>query len=760
LEGPKNSNNLSTIKLIVFLNFPAILIFMGHFPNNLQPDSLDCGPVCLKNIAQFYGKQIPLSIIREMTYLNREGVSLVALSDAAETLGFRTTGGKIHLSALEQVMLPAILHWDQNHFVVLYQIKKKRKETILKIANPASGLETFSASEFMDHWAFSSVQGQPGGIILLLEPTPGFFKTGSPRREKKGFGFLTSYLKPYKKLIIQVIIGFLTGTLISLMFPFLTQTIIDVGITSHDLNFIVLVLIAQLVLIISQTAVEFIRSWILLHIGARVSISLISDYLIHLMQLPIRFFDTRLNGDLRQRIEDNNRIHSFLTTDLINMSFGVFLFVIYSIVLLFYSWKILAVFLLGSGTYGFWIFLFMKKRKELDDKRFEAKAANQSNLFQMITGMQEIKLNNCEKQKRWEWERIQIKLFKVSAKALILHQNQMTGSVLINQVKNFVIIFLAAKSVTEGEMTLGMLVAVEFIIGQLNAPIQQFVSFISAAQDARMSLERLSEIREQLREDSSGTGTINILPDKKDIFIDNVTFQYEGPRSPKVIDAISLRIQANSITAIVGPSGSGKTTLVKLLLGFYSPVDGKIMVGNDPLEHYSKKLWRDQCGAVMQDGFIFSDTIAGNIAVGDDTPDQQRLIQSVSIANIREFIDSLPLGYNTKIGQDGVGLSQGQKQRILIARVIYKNPAFLILDEATNALDAGNESVILKNLNAVYKGKTVVVIAHRLSTVKEADCIVVVENGKIVESGTHRELTLKKGAYYHLVKNQLELGQE
>jgi ATP-binding cassette, subfamily B, bacterial len=759
LEGPKNSNILSTFKLNVFLNFPAILHNMGHFPNKLQPDTLDCGPVCLENIALFYGKQIPLATIREMTYQNREGVSLIALSDAAEKMGYRTNGGRIRPGALEQVMLPAILHWDQNHFVVLYKIKKRRKETVYFISNPATGLEEYSTVEFMNHWAFSSVQGEPGGIVLLLEPTSGFFKDKSVPAEKKGFGFLAGYLKPFKKQIIRVIFGFLTATLISLLFPFLTQAIIDVGIKTNDLSFIVLVLVAQLVLIISQTAVGFIRSWIMLHVGARVSIALISDYLIHLMQLPIRFFDTRLTGDLRQRIEDNNRIQSFLTSELISMSFGMFLFVVYSIVLAFYSWKILAIFIFGSVAYGIWIFLFMKRRKMLDDKRFEVQAANHSNLYQMISGMQEIKLNNCEKQKLWDWERIQVRLFHVSVKALVLHQNQQAGSVFINQVKNIAIIFLAAKSVLDGEMTLGMLVAVEFIIGQLNAPVQQFVSFISAAQDARMSLGRLSEIHDKVPEDPSGTGKISMLPENEAIFIDHVTFQYEGPRSPKVLDDISLLIKARGVTAIVGPSGSGKTTLVKLLLGFYPPVDGEIRLGGESIEHYNRKLWRKFCGAVMQDGFIFSDTIAGNICVGDDIPDQQKIVNAATLANISDFIDSLPLGYNTKIGQEGIGLSQGQKQRILIARVIYKNPAFLILDEATNALDAGNESVILENMKSFCQGKTVLVIAHRLSTVKEADYIAVLESGKIVESGTHEELTLKRGAYYHLVKNQLELGQ-
>lgn len=732
---------------------------MGHFPDNLQSDSLDCGPACLKNVAQYYGNQIPLAVIREMTWQNREGVSLIALSDAAEKMGFRTSAGKVTISALEKVRLPAILHWDQNHFVVLYKIKKKKKDTLYGISDPASGLKIVPSKDFKDHWASLTLQGESGGIILLVEPAPGFKKSAAGFKTSKGFGFLFRYLNPYKKLFIQVVTGFITGALISLLFPFLSQAIVDTGIGSGNLHFILLVLIAQLVLIISQTAVHFIRSWILLHAGARVSIALISDYLMHLMQLPVRFFDTRLTGDLRQRIEDNNRIQSFLTTELINMSFGVFMFIIYSFVLAFYSLKILIIFIGGSLAYGMWIFLFMKRRQELDNRRFETMAANQGNLNQMISGMQEIKLNNCEKQKRWEWEKIQLRLFNVSVKSLLLHQHQQAGSVLIHQVKNFVIIFLAARSVTDGEMTLGMLVAVEFIIGQLNAPVQQFVTFISAAQDARTSLERLREIEDKPGEDSPGMEKLIDPPDDKDILAENVTFQYEGPRSPKVLDELSFRIQARKVTAIVGPSGSGKTTLVKLLLGFYPPVEGSILLGETPLDQFDTKAWRNHCGAVMQDGFIFSDTIAGNITVGDDHPDHQKLLDAVSMAQIRDFIESLPLGYNTKIGQDGIGLSQGQKQRILIARAVYKNPSLLILDEATNALDTVNENEIMHNLKAFCRGRTVLVIAHRLSTVKDADFIAVLEKGRITESGTHQELILKKGTYFHLVKNQLELEE-
>lgn len=732
---------------------------MAKFPFYQQPDAMDCGPTCLRMVAKFYGKHFSMNVLRDMTFQTREGVSLLTLSDAAEKIGFRTIGARLGISQLEQIHLPALLHWNQNHFVVLYKIAGKgKKEREYQVADPADGLVKYSSKEFKRFWATTVSDDEPAGVVLLIEPTPSFYREDGEPENRAGLGFLMKYLRPYRKLITQLLLGFLTGSLLSLLFPFLTQAIVDVGITTNNLSFIVLVLVAQLVLMVSQTAVGFIRSWIMLHVSARVSISLISDFLIKLMKLPVRFFDTKMIGDLRQRIDDNQRIQSFLTTNLVNMSFGIFIFIIYSFVLAYYSWSILAIFYAGSALYVLWISLFMKKRKELDNRRFEEAAANQSNVYQLITGMQEIKLNNCEKQKRWEWERIQARLFRVSVKALMLHQNQQAGSVFINQTKNILIIFVAARSVLDGNMTLGMLVAVQFIIGQLNGPIQDFISFVTAAQDARISLDRLGEIHDKENEEDVATPRNRELPSIKELYIDNLMFQYEGPKSPKVLEGINLHIPENKVTAIVGPSGSGKTTLIKLLLGFYKPVDGKIRLGDIDLNQYSMEWWRRNCGVVMQDGFIFSDTIANNIAVGESSPDKSRLLRAVEVANIRETIESLPLRYNTKIGQEGIGLSHGQKQRILIARAVYKDPAFLFFDEATNALDAINEKVIIENLSGFYRGKTVVVVAHRLSTVRGADQIIVLQEGKIAETGTHGNLVKKRGAYYNLVKNQLELG--
>lgn len=731
---------------------------MPKFPHYQQPDAMDCGPTSLRIVAKYFGRHFNLETLRELTWKTREGVSLLTISDAAEKIGFRTQGMRLTLGKLMEAPVPLILHWNQNHFVVLYKIKKKRKGVVFCISDPAHGLVEYNQDEFLKCWASTQQDGSPAGIALLLEPTADFFREEGENVNKAGFRYLFSYLKPYRKLITQLVLGFLTGSLLSLIFPFLTQAIVDVGITTNNLSFIVLVLVAQLVLTVSQTAVGFIRSWIMLHTSTRISISLISDFLIKLMKLPIRFFDTKMIGDLRQRIDDNQRIQSFLTGNLISMSFGVFIFVIYSFVMAYYDWTILLIFYIGSTLYVGWIMLFLKKRKVLDYKRFNVAAANQSNVYQLITGMQEIKLNNCEKQKRWEWERIQAKLFKVSVKGLMLSQNQQAGSTLINQTKNILISFIAAKAVVEGNMTLGMMMAVQYIIGQLNSPINEFIGFIQAGQDAKISLERLGEIHNKEEEEKPEMSYNYELPLNKDIFVKNLSFHYEGPKSPKVLNNINLIIPQNKVTAIVGSSGSGKTTLIKLLLGFYPPNEGKIEIGGIELTHFSMEMWRSKCGVVMQDGFIFSDSIANNIAVGEDFPDKDRLLYAVKMANVHEYIENLPLRYNTKIGQEGVGLSQGQRQRILIARAIYKNPEYLFFDEATNALDANNEKVIVENLNDFYNGKTVVTVAHRLSTVKNAGQIVVLEKGEIVEVGNHSELVARKGAYYHLVKNQLELG--
>lgn len=716
---------------------------------------MDCGPTCLRMVARYYGKSITLQQLRSLSKTTREGSSLLGISDAAEKIGFRTLGIKVsYEKLLEDAPLPCIAHWNQNHFVVIYKIKR---DTIY-IADPGHGLLKYSKEEFLKSWQSDHHEG----ILLLLEPTPEFSEDDAlsqDEKHKRGFSFLFRYLFKYKKLLTQLIIGLVAGSLLQLLFPFLTQSIVDIGVQHSDMHFIYLVLLAQLMLFVGRTTIEIIRSWILMHISSRINISLVSDFFVKLMKLPISFFDVKMTGDIMQRINDHHRIESFLTSATLNVLFSFVNLIVFSIVLAVYSLKIFAVFIIGSALYFLWITFFLKQRADLDYKRFSQNSQNQSKVMELITGMQEIKLHNAERQKRWQWENIQVRLFKINIKGLSLEQTQNAGSGLINELKNIFITFLSAKLVIDNSISLGTMLSISYIIGQLNSPIMQLVGFTQNLQDARLSLERLSEIHNKADEEPVGQQDPNIEIEKESpIRLNNVSFQYTGVYGDMVLKDLDLLIPQNKITAIVGSSGSGKTTLMKLLLKFYEPVSGEIKVAEQNLGSISAKAWRSVCGVVMQEGYIFSDTIANNIAIGVEDIDKKRLQQACSIANIKDHIESLPLGYNTKIGMDGIGLSTGQKQRILIARAVYKNPDYLFFDEATSALDATNEKIIMNNLDQFFKGKTVVVIAHRLSTVKNADQIIVLEKGKIVELGDHAQLTARKGSYYELVKNQLELG--
>ena len=724
-----------------------------YFTN--QHDAMDCGPTCLKMIAQYHGRTFSLEKLRELCRISKEGVSMLGISIAAENIGFKTLGVHINFNQLkDEVPMPCIVHWKQNHFVVVYRIKRGK----VYVADPAHGLIKYDIKEFLSCWISTRNDDKPEGIALLLEPQPDFFKSDGETLDKTKFSFVLQYLKPYRKLVFQLLLGMLLGTLLQLIFPFLTQGIVDYGIGTNNLNFVTTILIAQLTLYAAQTSVDFLRSWILLHISTRINISIISDFLIKLMKLPIGFFDTKMIGDLLQRIGDHHRIESFLTSSTLNTIFSFISLIVFICVLAFYNLKILMIFLIASAIYVMWIILFLKKRKEIDYKRFNQASAEHSNLIQLINGMQEIKLNNCEKQKRWEWENIQAKLFKVSIKGLALSQYQQSGAFFINETKNILVSFISARAVIEGDMSLGMMMAVQYIIGQLNAPIGQMIGFIQSAQDAKISLERLGEIHNKKDETQNESVSTFKLPDDKTISIDNLSFGYDSINE-LVLKDINLKIPEGKVTALVGMSGSGKTTLIKLLLGFYPPTDGTIKIGDVDINNIEPSVWREKCGTVMQDGFIFSDTIARNIALNDENIDEGRLLYAARIANIMDMINALPLGFNTKIGQEGKGISQGQRQRILIARAVYKNPEYIFLDEATNSLDANNESIIMRNLQEFFRGKTVVVVAHRLSTVKNADNIVVLNNGDIVESGTHDELVKKHGRYYNLIKNQLELGK-
>lgn len=734
---------------------------MKRFPHYLQHDAMDCGPTCLRMIAKYYGKNYSLQTLRERSFITREGVSMLGISDAAESIGFRTMGVRISLKQLHEDMpLPCVLHWNQNHFVVLHDIRKRKDGYRYYIADPASQLITYMETEMRKCWLVTKTDGEEKGAALALEPSPQFYeeKDETDKQTGKGLLFFAKYLFPYRKEFVQLLLGMLVGTLLQLVFPFLTQSLVDVGIRDGNLSFITLILVAQLVVSVSQLSVEFIRSWILLHVNTRINISLISDFLIKLMKLPLRFFDTKMVGDIMQRIGDHNRIESFLTGSSVSTLFSFVNFFIFGAILAYYNPLILGIFLLGNALYVTWVLVFMKYRRELDIRRFAQASSEQSSLIQLVTGMPEIKLNNCERQKRWQWERIQVKLFRISVKGTALGQVQQVGSVFFNQTTNILISFIAAKSVVEGQMTLGMMMSLTYIIGQLNAPVSAFIGFARQLQDAKISLERLNEIHGREDEEQQIEAKLSVLPERRDIMVNHLSFSYDGADRDYVLDDVCLEIPEKKITAIVGASGSGKTTLLKLILGFYEPNKGDIRMGDTPIGLINPHLWRAKSGAVMQDGFIFSDTIANNIAVNTDQIDIERLRHAVTVANIREFIDSLPLGYNTKIGMEGNGISQGQRQRLLIARAVYKNPEFLFFDEATNALDANNEKEIMEHLNEFYRGKTVVVVAHRLSTVKHADKIVVLDKGKVAEEGTHQELTERKGLYYKLVKNQLELG--
>ena len=724
-----------------------------------QHDSMQCGIACLQMVCKYFGREYTLDSLSRLCFATTEGVSLLGINEAANTLGLHTTSARATTTVLSDAPLPCILHWNQNHFVVLYKVKKGKK---FYVADPGKGLVTYSLDEFKQHWTSTKSNGEDKGIAMFLETTPAFFtykmEEKENLKERRSFRFLFGYVKKYRKYFGQIILGLIVGSLLQLVLPFLTQSIVDVGIKKQDIGFVWLILLGQLMLTVSRTAIDFIRRWLLLHISLRINISLVSDFFIKLLKLPMSFFDTKLMGDLMQRMNDHSRVNNFLTQQTLNITFAMLTFVVFSVVLFFYNKLVFAIFLLGSILYGAWMTLFLKRRKVLDYELFEQQAINNNKTYEFITSMQEIKLQDCEQRRRWEWEDTQADLFGVQMKSLKLQQTQEAGSIFINEVKNIIITVVAATAGIHGQMTLGMMLAVQYIIGQLNSPVEQLMNFFYSLQDVKISLERINEIH-RMDDENGKEGLLTSVEDESEgIDIKSIMFKYDPHSLRKTIDDVNIHIPQGKVTAIVGASGSGKTTLIRLMLGYYPVLEGQINIGNTDINKLNKKWWRRQCGVVMQDGVIFSESIARNIAVDDGDIDKERLLKAAEIACIKDYVMALPLKFNTKIGRDGMGLSQGQKQRILIVRAVYKNPDYIFLDEATNSLDANNERSIVENLDKFYKGKTVVIVAHRLSTVKNADQIVVINHGKVVEVGNHDSLTAKRGAYYNLVKNQLELG--
>jgi ATP-binding cassette subfamily B protein len=730
-----------------------------------QHDKKDCGSACLAMISNFYGKKYSLQYLRDISFVSREGVSLLGLSEASREIGFEPLSAQLSIEQLEKMPLPCILHWNKKHFVVLYKVRKRGfgKKKSYSIADPRHGLISLHGENFRKCWTPKDDEG----IALFLSPTERFYGYNAAKENKLNIQHLFNYLRPHKKRILIMFMLLFLGSVITFIFPFLTQNLIDKGVNAKNLHIIELILLAQLGLFLGAMSIEFIRNWLMLYVGTRINIAIISDFLQKVFKLPIRFFETKVTGDFNQRIQDHERIENFLTSQSLITLFSIVTFTAFFSVLWYYSVILLLVYLVLTVLSVGWSYYFLRKRRILDYYRFQQRSENQESIYEIITGVTEMKLNQFESLKHKEWKRIQEKLFKINVRILKLNQLQLIGFESLNQLKNILVTFLAATYVVKGSMTLGELLGISFIIGQMNAPINQLISFFRSLQDAKLSLERLNEVQHHKEEEQPGLQKLNVHnggdPEQANgchagIKLNNVSFQYEGPRSPYVLKNIDLFIPEGKTTAIVGASGSGKTSLIKLLLKFYDPTEGQIFINGINLVDLSPTSLRENCGVVMQDGFIFSDTIERNIATADEQVEQLKLDKAAKTASISDFIQSLPLKYETKIGSSGNGISGGQKQRILISRAVYKDPHYIFFDEATSALDAENEKIIHQNLQEFFKGKTVLIVAHRLSTVKNADQIIVLSKGRVVERGTHTELVNNKREYFNLVKNQLELG--
>ena len=730
---------------------------MGSFRQVFQTDSMDCGAACLCMIARHYGKKYSMRFFRENAHISREGISMLGLSMAAEKVGFRTLSAKITVEQLaEQIALPCILHWDGRHYVVCHRVSGKGSDRVFHICDPAIGKIRVRGDELRSHWLSGHLGEEEVGLAMQLEPAPDF-REKQPEDPADGFGllFFSRYILPHKWQLAGLLFGALVVMTMGYFLPFISQSVVDIGILGRNMDFIVLMMAMQLMISFSQTTVMFMQGWVSLHVNTVINVRLISDYLGKLARMPLPFFEVRTLGDILQRIGDHDRIKSFLMNDLTDIVFATVTFVTFSVVLGIYNWRILAIFLLGNTAYALWVVSFMHYRRELDNRVFQQSATLQNNMVQFIRGMQEIKLNNLEERKCREWESLQAGLYRLGRRGLMIGQVQQAGLLVFSTTTGIAISYMTARRVVDGEMTLGMMTSLSFILGQVSGPIGSFIGFIQRYQDARISLERLGDIHARKEGGmDEGTGR-NGMPTGKDIRFRNVSFSYNGMDRDMVLKDISFTIPQGHVTAIVGRSGCGKTTLMKLMQGFYQPVHGTVEVGGTPLPDISLREWRTHLGAVMQDGYIFSDSIAGNVAVDEDA-DMARVEDALEAVNMKGFVHSLPNGTDTKIGEDGLQLSQGQRQRILLARVIYKRPEYIFLDEATNSLDTKNENDIMAYIKKNLKGHTVIIVAHRLSTIRDADSIVVLENGRVAEQGVHSQLLCNKGIYYQLVQAQLD----
>lgn len=731
---------------------------MYSFPHRQQPNAKDCGATCLYLISAYYGKRHSLDKLREYSHISREGASLMGISEAAERIGFKTLGLCLDMDKLaNEVRLPCILFWNQNHYVVCYKIRRGRKGYRFYLSDPASIKTVCSEEEFRSHWLCTRRNGEDRGILLQLCPTDLFYTIeGDEKKPRfKGLAGYFTYIAPYKGAVAQMIFSMLLLMFLGLFAPFLTQVMVDVGIREGNFSFVMLVLLSQLILTLTNMGVGMINGWLSLHTNTRVSLALFSDFWKKLLKLPAKFFDTKILGDLMQRLEDYDRIESFLLGHSIQICFSIVSFVVFTSILAYYNVTILMVFLVGHVLYVLWTIMFLGTWKRLDYENFELSSKSNNKIIQMLQGVVDIKLNNEENLKRWEWEKIQARLFRLSVRRLKVGQLQGNVSTLITNVTNLLISAITAQAVIGGSMTLGMMMAISYVTAQIGAPISQFVGFVHVLQETKISLERLDEIHSMPDDDSLLESQQQELPTKKDISFEHVNFSYDGSPHRLVLKDVSLTILANKVTALVGDSGCGKTTVIKLIQGLYEPLSGAVKIDGIPISCINPHQLRRQVGSVMQEGYLFSDTIARNVATGTTQIDRQRLHEAARLANVDSFVGNLPLGYNTKIGMEGVGVSQGQKQRILIARLIYKSPEILLLDEATNSLDSKNEKSIMSNLQACFKNKTVVMAAHRLSTIRNADQIIVMKDGRVEEVGTHSELLARRGEYYALIENQL-----